>query len=306
VDYNPARYDQLKKQWWEQDGLIASLTLKIKCSVSCWKCLVECRLCTLIEDIRGLEDRLNGTTLPPADKPSVYSLFDKKFWQQRIVAQMQERVDRISNVLKAWEKPSATLGDVLDKNGKLIVDLPAVLAADPAKAIYDIFMTLIPRHLAIQPHGANSCIDKEFIEVCPCDKGDTDDCCGPDVGVRSLRDRLVGPLPYIVEPKGLQLIVCCLVTERLEPASDQLAKAQAELDATTNEIEQTKKLIADKIGAIETAFKGDLGNPIDCEPYEKKPEKPPTTPGGGYPGQTPPAPGGNYQGQTPPSGQTAS
>jgi hypothetical protein len=66
------------------------------------------------------------------------------------MAQMQARVDRIKLVLTAWENPSSTLGDVLDKNKKLIEDTEAIIAKDSAKAVYDVFMTLLPRHWAIR------------------------------------------------------------------------------------------------------------------------------------------------------------
>lgn len=293
VDYTQARYKELKKLWEDQDKLIVDLTEKVKCSVPCWQCLLECRLCPLLEEIRVLEDRLNGTE-GLTDK--VYSLIDLQFWHQRNVAQLQARVDRINGVLAAWEKLSATLGDTLEKNGKLITDLPAVLAAEPAKAIYDIFMTLVPRHLAIRPYGAKSGIKDEFIKVCTCDDGAPDICCGINVGVRNLRDRLVGTLPYIVDPADFPDMVCCLITKRLAPASDQLAAAQAELTATTNEIEQTKKLIEDRTAAIEAAFKAELGNPIDCSLYKKK----------DMPASAPPATqDSGQQGETKPTGQTA-
>jgi hypothetical protein len=276
IEYTQARYKDLKKLWEDQDKLIVDLTDKIKCSVECWECLIECRLCPQLYQIRALEDRLNGTG-ELTDK--VYSLLDLQFWHQRNVAQMQARVDRIKDVLEAWEKPSATLGDVLDKNGKLLADLPTVLAADPAKAIYDIFMTLLPRHLAIQPRGATKIKDR-FIDICQCDEGTPDDCCGPDVGVVTLRERLAGPLPYIVDPADFSGIICCLLTERLKPASDQLAAAQADLAVTTSEIEQTKKLIEDKTAALEATFKAELGNPIECGPYKKEgsTETPPAPP----------------------------
>jgi hypothetical protein len=276
TEYTQSRYTDLKEEWEDQDKLIVDLTEKIKCSVDCWECLIECRLCPQLYQIRALEDRLNGTG-ELTDK--VFSLLDLQFWHQRNVAQMQARVERIKGVLAAWETPSATLGDVLEKNRELLAVLPALLASDPAKAIYDIFMTLLPRHLAIQPPDATK-IKKRFIDICTCDEGTPDDCCGPDVGVVTLRERLAGPLPYLVDPAEFSGIICCLLTERLKPASDQLAAAQAELAATTNEIELTKKLIEDKTSALEASFKAELGNPIDCGPYKKKgsSETPPAQP----------------------------
>jgi hypothetical protein len=268
VEYTQKRYADLKKLWEEQDKLIAALTEKVKCSVPCWECLLECRLCPQLAEIRNLEDRLS-------DK--VYSLLDLQFWHQRNVAQMEARVKRIKDVLAAWEKPSTTLGDALEKNGKLLTDLPALLATDAAKAIFDIFMTLVPRHMAIRPRDATTTIKDKFINICCCPKGTPDDCCGPDVGILTLRERLVGLLPYIVDPANLTKIICCITKERLEPASTQLADAQANLAAVSAEIEQTTKLITDKTAGLAAAFTAELANPIDCSPYKKK-DSPPTSP----------------------------
>jgi hypothetical protein len=284
AEYTQARYKDLKKRWEDQDKLIADFTDKIKCTVDCWECLLECRLCPLLTEIRQLEDRLNGTG-ELTDK--VYSLRDLQSWHQRNVEQLQARVDRIKGVLAAWEKPSATLGEALESNGTLIADLPAVLAADPAKAIYDTFMTLLPRHWAIRPRGATSKIKEVFIKICKCDEGTPDVCCSLDVGVPTLRERLLKPLPYIVDPVDFSGIICCLLTRRLTPASDQLAAAQAELAATTSEIEQAKKLIDDKTAALEATFKAELGNPIECDDYKKK------SPEGTPPAQPPEGGGGD-------------
>jgi hypothetical protein len=147
-------------------------------------------------------------------------------------------------------------------------------------------MTLLPRHWAIRPRGATSKINKSFIEICKCDEGTPDDCCGPDAGVVTLRERLLTPLPYIVDPVEFPGIICCLLIERLTPASDQLAAAQAELALTTSEIDQTKKLIDDKTGALEATFKAELGNPIECGPYKKKGSTPATPVQTATPGDT--------------------
>jgi hypothetical protein len=332
VDFTQARFKDLRKTWKDQDKAIAELIRKLVCAVPCWECLLACRLCTQLVDIRALEDRLKGTGVLTKD---VYSLPDLQAWHQHNVADMQARVDRIKLVLAAWENPSSTLGDVLDKNGKLIEDTQNIIATDPAKAVYDVFMTLLPRHWAIRPRDEGKAkdeshvkewaseIDSQYIkfcqckesqpkadeksqqkdkdkdecdgsapkpEVCRCDDGTPDDCCGPDVGVLSLRQRLVGPLPYIEDPSLFPEIICCLTKERLSPASELLATAQANLDATSAEIELVTKRIADKTNAIEATFRAELINPIDCSQYESKdqskqdspPSRPPEDNSGGY------------------------
>lgn len=291
VDYTQQRYKDLLKIWMDQDKAIAELVRKVVCAVHCWECLLECRLCPQLSEICRLEDRLNGTGVLAKE---VFSLLDLQFWHQRNVANMQARVDRMKLVLAAWEKPSDTLGDILEKNGKLIEDTQAIIATDSAKAVYDIFMTLIPRHWAIRPRDDDpaheSSIDPKYIHICECDAGvedckcddgAPDDCCGPDVGVLNLRQRLVGPLPYIVDPVEFPKIICCITRERLSPASDYLAAAQAELAGTTAEIEQLTKAITDKTSAIEASFRAELPNPIDCKEYRpKKPTPPPPDDGG--------------------------
>jgi hypothetical protein len=327
ADYTRLRFEGLRQMWKDQDKAIEELVRKLVCAVKCWECLLACRLCPQLVDIRALEDRLNGTGILTKQ---VYSLFDLQAWHEHNVADMQSRVERIKLVLTAWEKPSDTLGDVLEKNAKLIEDTQKIIATDSAKAVYDVFMTLLPRHWSIRPrdYGPNdewkSKIDPKYFKICECkeeqtqdgaqsaqqtadrsqqkqqnqqnqrkddggqseecgesepdpercqcDDGVPDDCCGPDVGILNLRQRLIGPLPYIVDPTLFPEIICCLTRERLSPASDQLAAAQAELDATTAEIELVKKKIEDKKSAIEATFRAELGNPIECGPYnEKKP-----------------------------------
>jgi hypothetical protein len=291
--YTQARYKDLLKAWLDQDRAIVELVRKLVCAVPCWECLLECRLCPQLTEIRRLEDRLNGTG---ELSTQVFSLLDLQYWHQRDVANMQGRVDRIKNVVAAWKDPSGALGTALEADAKLIDDTQKIIATDSAKAVYDIFMTLIPRHWAIRPRDGDAAhaskIDMRFVHICECsqdnkdcacDDGDPDDCCGPDVGILTLRQRLIGALPYIVDPAQFPEIICCLTRERLRPASDQLAHAQAELAAATDDVQKTQALIGDKTKAIETTFRAELPNPIDCKDYtpKQKPPQPQPPQGGG-------------------------
>lgn len=334
VDYNQARFADLRKRWKEQDKDIAELIRKLVCAVGCWECLLECRLCKQLAEIRKLETCLNG---PPGETAAgtgplttdVYSLYDLYGWHLRNVAQMEARMKRITGVLAAWEKPSSMLGEVLDKNADLIKETQNLIASDPAKAMYDVFMTLVPQHWAIRPRGpgvgaeGQSCIDVErFVRICDCpapqataqmaheaneanegrasgqgqdqedpsckkddkclcDDGMPDDCCGPDVGILSLRESLIGPLPYILDPAIFPAVICCLTTKRLEPASEQLAAAQAALYASEAKIKHVLAQIEEKKAAIEANFRAALSNPIECKQYYPKKTPPP---GGGQPG----------------------
>ena len=327
ADYTQDRYKDLKELWEKQDESLAELIRKVVCAVCCWECLLECRLCNQLTTIRTLEERLKG----PGDQvkdmglpEKANSLYDLKFWHERNVANLQARVDRIKRVLAAWEKPSETLGDMLEKNGKLIEDTQKIVATDPLKAVFDVFMTLVPRHWAIRPRDAKSNIEKyaeicecreepapekpqdknpeaqaegkddrmagkgdekgggndeESKKGCKCDEGTPDICCGPDAGILNMRQRLIGPLPYLVDPKEFPGIVCCLTKYRLTPASDLLAGAEAGLAAVTTEIEQAKKALDESTtSAIEAAFRAGLPTPFDCKPYRDKCEEKPTEP----------------------------
>ena len=96
-----------------------------------------------------------------------------------------------------------------------------------------------------------------------------DDCCGPDVGVLSARQRLTEPQAYIVDPNNFFDILCCLATERYLPAKDQLATAECRARRSrgqtskrlTADLEQRKKSIFDD-------YRGNISSPIDCDKYQ--------------------------------------
>ncbi|MDM0116707.1 hypothetical protein QTI66_31710 [Variovorax sp. J22R133] len=317
ASYTPKRHEDLTKLWTDQDKAIKELIRKVVCAVPCWECVLDCHLCKALVEIRNLDARLNG----PSDLDAgmglpqeAHSLYDQQYWHQRNVVHLLARVDRIKSVLEAWKDPSKSLGDVLDANQKLIDDTAKIVATDPAKALFDIFMTLLPRHWFIRPREAESGIDPKYIPLCGCakDDGDTgqdgrdsdecgdddddgdgdddgpgchcddgtpDDCCGLDVGILNLRQRLLGRLPYIVDPKRLPEIICCLTKHRLQPASDLLAHAQAQLAASNAEIDAAVQAIKDKTQNILATYTAGLPVPFDCKPYcvhaqPKEPKEP--------------------------------
>jgi len=97
----------------------------------------------------------------------------------------------------------------------------------------------VPLHLAIAPPSDSKWktkIGKEYTTFCKCDVGKPDNCCGPDVGVLSFRQRLIGPQPYLVDPKDFFKLICCLVEQRYAPAKDALAKANAEASTLADRI----------------------------------------------------------------------
>lgn len=267
LEYSQEKYKDLLERWEKQDASIADLIAKLVCQVPCWWCLIECEICPLLYAIRDLDLRLNGDgTL--TDK--VYSLRDLRYWQERNRDAKAAIFDRIKKVLAAWEKPATTLDKVLADNLKLINDTKNILGTDPATAVLNVFLKLVSTHLAIAPRGATSKISPEYTKFCSCDESEPDDCCGPDVGVLSIRRRLIEPLPYIVDPDKFFDIICCLATERYLPAKNMLAKAESDLLKTESAIKRAEADLELKKNSIHLDYKANVTNPIDCDKYKRK------------------------------------
>lgn len=282
--YTRAKYEALLKDWSEQDNAIGKLADDVACSVKCWKCLLECRLCPLLYDIRALERRLNGTGVFAS---SVDTLRELAHWHERNRDERQAVVDRIKVVLAAWEDPAKELEDALVANKALIDSVRAMLSTDAPGAIYTLFVKLIPAHWAIRPRDQDSKVES-FVEICTCGEVPPDDCCGPDTAAGTSLQRLLPGLPYFVDPNGLAAILCCLVTDRYLPAKNLLAEAHAQFENAKQEVERTAALIKAKTEALEATFRAELPTPIECKPYWKKsrPDDPCTQP----PGSEPPRP----------------
>jgi len=278
-EYTATKRKELVEDWQTADADIVDLMKKLVCSVPCWQCLIECRICWRLNDIRRQELRLNGDgTLTT----QVYSLYDLQYWQTRNRDARREVFDRIRAVFTAWEKPATAIAKILTDNATLADTIRKNIGTDSATAVYDAFMTLIPRHLAIKPPEINSKIANEYIQLCECYVGMPDNCCGPNVGELSVRERLIGPLPYLIKAEELDDMFCCLVLERYLPAKDALGTAEAALAATEAEIKRLKTEIEDRKKSLPADFKAGLTMPINCDDYKPKPKPTPT------PGPTPP------------------
>lgn len=274
-DYTKAKYKELCEKWKKQDRDIVDLIAKLVCAVRCWRCVIECEICPLIYAIRDTELELNGDGRL-TDK--VYSLRDQRSWLERNRDAKKDVFDRIKAVLSAWEKPAQSIEKILADNAKLIEDTKKILATDSVSAIYDVFMKLIPMHLAIKPKGEGSNIHPKYQNVCCGDVGKPDACCGPDVGRGSVSQRLIGPQPYLVDPDQFFDIICCLVNERYRDSKDQLADAEAELVAIDLKIKRYQTDLDQKRASIAADFKANVVNPIDCDEKYK-----PKNDGGGGP-----------------------
>lgn len=270
--YTRTAYDDLIKQWVEQDAIIADLIRQLVCHVPCWRCVIECYICPLLNELRYAEQWLYDDGKLYAD---VHDLYDLQYWHTRDKQAKERRYLRIQNVLTAWTKDP--LNDAIAKILKANkADTDAVrnsMGTEPGKAVYDLFLKVIPRHLAIAPPAGSAWttkIDKVYTEFCDCDKPDPDDCCGPDVGLTrwSLRQRLIGPQPYLIDPNDYFAVICCLVEKRYSPAKDALAKAEADLQTVTNQITRFTAQLDNGIKNFESDAKGVLPGAIDCCDFE--------------------------------------
>lgn len=264
ADYTPAKYQALLARWKAEDKDIVDLIAKLVCTMPCWRKQIECFVCPLLYRIRLDGERLDGKVWL-YDK--VYSLDDLQYWHQRNVAARQEAFDRIRGVLGAWEKPAATIDGVLNDNAKLLDAIrKAIGAPDAGKLIWDLFMRVVPMHLLIAPPSAIAVtgIDKEYVDLCACDTGTHDDCCGPDAGVPSVLRQWLGPQPYLIDPAQYDALICCLVQTRYLPAKNALAAAQASKQSIDNLIASTKAGIADQKKNLEANAKAKLILPFDC------------------------------------------
>jgi len=264
--YTREKFEDFKKRWDKEDQEIVAAIDVVICNVKCWWCLIECEICPLFYKIREIELQLDG--LPTALINPVNSERDLEYWHQRNVFFRAKLFDRVKAVLDAWNDPAASIEAALSDNDKLI---KGIRSKEPSEAILDVFFKLIPMHLAIAPRPLSTRIDQKYIDLCgDCDESEPDDCCGPDVGVLSARQRLTEPRAYIVDPDKYFDILCCIAENRYLPAKDQLTKAESDLAMTqariatlTADLERRKKSVFDD-------YRANIVNPIDCDKYRKK------------------------------------
>jgi hypothetical protein len=275
-EYTRDKYDKLVKQWQDQDREIAELIRKLVCAVPCWRCIIECYVCPLINDLHDNEKWLYGDG---TFCPDVHNLYDLRYWLDRDREAKKLIFQRIKNVLAAWEKPAQTIEKTLADDAKRIADAGKALGTDAPKVVYDVFFWLVPMHLAIAPPATDpdltTKIGKEFTQFCDCDKGTPDNCCGPDVGKLSWRQNLIGPQPYLVDPNDYFNIICCLVENRYRPAKDAVAAAEAAFQTRDNEIKRRQAKIDNALKTFDKDAKGAIPSVVDCcdfEPDETEPK----------------------------------
>jgi hypothetical protein len=266
-EYTPEKYQKLVKQWEDQDRDIAELLRKLVCALPCWRCVIECHVCPLLYQMRDAELQLNGNGTWCSE---VHNLQDLLYWQTRDKEAKERFFNRLKALLAAWEKPAQTIEKTLTDNAKLIVEANKQLGTEPSKVLVDVFLRLIPAHLAIAPAGASTKIEKKFSELCCCDDREPLKCCGIDIGERSFRQRLIGPLPYLIDPNGYFNLICCLISCAYQPAKDKLSAAEAAVASTENTIKRLKGLIDNGLKNFDKNAKAAIPVAIDCKDYKEK------------------------------------
>jgi hypothetical protein len=275
--YTRDAYDSLMKQWKQEDRDIADLIRRLVCAVPCWKCILECYVCPLLNDVHTSAEWLYGDGSLYSE---VHNLYDLQYWLVRDVDFKTRTFNRINDVLTAWSDPAKTITANLQANAKLISSSNNSLGTAAPQVVYDVFFRLIPMHLAIAPPAGphhTTRIAKQFTEFCCCDKGKPDDCCGPDVGERSFRQQLIGPQPYLIDPNDYFKLICCLVEKRYHPAQDALAAAQAALDTINADIARRTAQLANYAKTFDSDAKGRIPSVVICCDSQLPPPDPTPT-----------------------------
>jgi len=280
-EYSQEKYDKLVKLWVEQDVDVALLIRKLVCAVPCWRCIVECYVCRFLNGMQQAEARLYGDGKCPGTE--FHNVYDERYWWERELDRRQTRLQRIKSVLAAWEKPAQTIEKALADDAKLIADANKALGSDAPRVVFDVFFKLVPMHLDIAPPAPPyspwpTKIGEEYTKFCCCDTGDPDNCCGPDVGKLTLRQRLIGPQPYLIKPADYSKVICCLVKDRYVKAKDLAAEAEAEFQKRDQEIKRLKAEVDNGLKSFEKDAKGAIPAVVNCcddqlPPTEPKPQQ---------------------------------
>src|SRR5205085_1186210 len=97
--YNQTAYSDLLKKWQDMDGKLPELIRRVVCGVPCWRCVIECYVCSLLNQLHYDEVWLYGDGTQYSD---VHNLYDLRYWYERDLDFKQRRLDRIKKVLDAW------------------------------------------------------------------------------------------------------------------------------------------------------------------------------------------------------------
>jgi hypothetical protein len=265
--YTPKKYGELVQEWKDQDADIAGLIHDLVCVVRCWKCVLDCHVCPLINDIYVAEKSLDAGQL----YSTVHDLHDLQYWYSRNKDAKKRTFERIENTLGEWTKPVDVIADTLKINKDLTTKARSFLGTEAGKAIFDVFMVLIPRHLAIAPpaNKIKTKIHRKYTEICKCEEIEPKNCCGPDVGPWILRMQSIQPKPYLIDPDDYSPLICCLVKNFYVPAKDDLSEAEAGLANVGQQIAKAEKAYKEGLEKFAENANATIPHTIDCCKYEK-------------------------------------
>lgn len=273
--YTREKYDEYKKRWKFQNGEIVKLLHKFECSVCCWACVLECHINPLLNELNRAELMLHDSGKLIGE---INDLLDKQYYVTRYIQGKNRTADRILRVIKAWESPATSIDKALNDNDKLIADISKQMGLQPGKVIYDIFITLIPRHMAIAPETEKNNIPSKYIDIfkCKCNfgAGAKDECCDVNTGQLGFLERLVSPQASLIDPDNYFDLICCLIKCRYEPVANILIEANIELQKINNEIERNLKIVGPSWPAeFEKNARAAIPSEVDCIKYPHNPDK---------------------------------
>ena len=81
---------------------------------------------------------------------------------------------------------------------------------------------------------------------------------------------MIGPQPYLIDPKDYFKLICCLVEKRYEPAKDELSQAVIDLAAIDGRIATYEATFKEGWQlTFEKTAKGLIPSVIDCCDYDR-------------------------------------
>ncbi|HEV8334445.1 MAG TPA: hypothetical protein VGQ22_23690 [Steroidobacteraceae bacterium] len=296
LEYTADSYKDLIERWKKEDDAIVCLIRSIRCALPCWWCVIECELCPLINDIVRLESKLSGVFKSCDEKPAaapqpaegceeqgseekkekcLTSLYDLRQWWWREKLRRQALFDHAANVMRSWETPFKTIDCVLKANAEILKVASGTLGIDQkkdaAKLLFDVFFRLVPQHMAIAPpeSAAKTAIANKYVELCCCDNSPVlHECCGVIIRLPTVRDRIIGALPYLIAPDRYPILVCCLATNVYQPAKQSAVEADSKFSEYDTEVKAIEAAIVAQLKSLPADAKVRLGKTIECKDYQ--------------------------------------
>jgi hypothetical protein len=287
LDYTADSYKDLKARWKTEDEAIVCLIGSVQCALPCWWCVIECEICPLVNEIHGLELELSGEYLLPNEAAAataaatttttcLKSIYDQRYWWWREKIRRQALVDHVANVMKSWEAPFKTIDGILKANSEIIKTITSALNIDQKKDIGKYLfelVRLVRQHMAIAPPASvvPTGIEKRYVELCCWDNSpELHSCCGVVIRLPTVLDRVIGALPYLIDPALYPDLVCCLATKVYQPAKRSAVDADSQYADLDSQVKTIEAAIPAQIGSLPADAKLRLAKTIECANYTPK------------------------------------